>query len=113
MATERIASAPSYGATRSSRSVPAPDVVVVEPATARPPAGQGDAHRRVEGEAGGPRLPLAEVSSMRTRARQEKRDPDASPHRWTKRFRPGGRLRILPNRVHLRRGYRLRGHISR
>jgi hypothetical protein len=54
---------------------------------------------------------LAEVTSMRTGARD--RSLEAATHRSGRKYRPGGRLRILPDRVHLRRGFRLRGHIPR
>jgi len=109
MASVRIATTPSHGATRSSRSVPAPGVVM-EPETARQPARQADARGWDEGEAGR-RLPLAEVTGMRTVARD--RAMEAATHRSGRKFRLNGRLRILPNRVHLRRGFRLRGHIPR
>jgi len=109
MASEQMASTPSHGATRSSRSVPALDVVAW-PETARPPARQADARGRAEGEAG-LRLPLTEVTSMRTSARDQ--SLASATHRSGRKYRQNGRLRILPNRVHLRRGYRLRGHIPR
>ena len=110
MASRRIPSAPFDSAAGTSRSVPAPDVVV-EPVTARPPAQQGDAHGRVEGEAGAPASPSRKVTAMWRRARDLIQN--APSHRWSRKFPPGGRRRILPNRVHLRRGYRLRGHIPR
>ena len=48
---------------------------------------------------------------MRTSARDQ--SLETATHRSGRKYRLGGRLRILPNRVHLRRGYRLRGHIPR
>jgi hypothetical protein len=48
---------------------------------------------------------------MRTRAHDL--SLDTSSRRAARTVPRARRMRMLPNRVHLRRGYRLRGHIQR